>query len=355
MDGRAEIEPVRALRRAVAVTAVAIVLIVQIVLVGCATPRHDDVSHDRPEPMDVPAERPVPNEDTRSDAPVPDALLFVTAHVNERSAPYYPLEGLAGLAFHDDGTLYVCDETAGRIHGWASFENRWFAFDTPGGRFFRPVDVAVDGFHVLVLDEDARELQRFDMAGVFLDRLVDFRYLDPGYDRVPTALDVDVDGGVVVCDGREGQVLQLDSYLSLRHVVGMPGSHREQFREPDGVVIQRDGSFVVSDRGNRRLQRFNRMGSFTDATDGTLDLDNVMLTPQGIDRDGYDNLFVADPAAGALHVFDPDLRHLFSVSHEMGLQAALESPVDVAVGPDGLVAVADRGRQAVVVYRILYR
>jgi len=285
---------------------------------------------------------------------VPLGLEFLRIFENERSAPYFPFEGIGGVAFYGDGTLYVCDEKGGRVHGHDPSTGDWFQFDTPGTRFFRPVDLRIDQFSVLVLDMDGRDLLRYDLAGVFLDRLIEFSYLDPGYDRLPSAFDVDLDGGMVFTDAAEDQVLVLDQFLELRHVVGVPGSHPEQFREPSGVAFLRDGSFVVADRANRRLQHFNRLGYHKRTVGGEWDRDNVMLTPQGLDTDAEGNLFVADPAAGVIHILTPELDYLFAVGSELGLLAAPVAPIDVAVGPDDQLAVSDRERQAVIVYRIRY-
>ncbi|HPF35051.1 MAG TPA: NHL repeat-containing protein [Candidatus Krumholzibacteria bacterium] len=285
----------------------------------------------------------------------PAELQFLTAYENETSAPYYPLEGLAGVAYARDGSLYVCDELGGRVHVWSPAEGAWFQLDSPGSRFYRPVDVHLDGFQAWVLDMDGRELLRFGPGGSFLDRLVDFRYLNPGYDHVPVAFDVDVDGSVVVVDPSESMALLLDSFLGLRFTVGRPGPHREQFDAPSGVAFLSDGGFVVSDRGNRRLQRFNRLGTYDGEAGGADAVGNPLLTPQGVERDVWDNLFVADPAAAAVHVYDADLRHLFSLGADAGLREGPETPIDVAVGPDDLLAVSDRGRGAVLIYRILYQ
>ena len=285
---------------------------------------------------------------------VPMGLELLRVFENERSAPYYPIEGIGGVAFYGDGTLYFCDEKGGRIHGHDASTDAWFQFDKPGTRFFRPVDIRIDQFSVLVLDMDGRDLLRYDLGGVFLDRLIEFNYLDPGYDRRPSSFDVDLDGGMVFTDAAEDQVLVLDQYLELRHVVGVPGSHPEQFREPSGVVFLRDGSFVVADRANRRLQHINRLGYHKRTIGGEWDPRNRMLTPQGLDTDAEGNLFVADPAAGVIHILTPELDYLFAVGSELGLQAAPVAPIDVAVGPDDQLAVSDRERQAVLVYRIRY-
>jgi sugar lactone lactonase YvrE len=288
------------------------------------------------------------------DRAVPVGLEFIRIFANERSAPYFPIEGIGGVAFYGDGTLFFCDEKGGRIHGHDPNSDAWFQFDSPGGRFFRPVDIRLDQFSVLVLDMDGRDLLRYDLGGVFQDRLIDFTYLDPGYDRAPTAFDVDLDGSMIFADGGEDQILLIDSHLELTHTFGVHGSHPEQFREPSGVAYLRDGSFVVADRANRRLQHFTRLGYYERTIGGEFDRDNRLLTPQGLAVDADGNLFVADPAGGMIHVYSPGLDFLFTAGSDLGLLAAPTAPIDVAVGPNDQLAVTDRGRQAVLVYRIRY-
>lgn len=289
------------------------------------------------------------------DVPVPASLQFLLAYENVRSAPYFPLEGVAGVAWYDDGTLYLCDEKGGRVHGYSEVDDLWFQFDNPGSRFFRPVDIRIDHFKALVLDMDDRSLLRYDLGGAYQDLLVNFRQLDPAYDRQPSSFDVDLDGRLAFTDGAQDQVLLLDSFLNLQPAIGGPGSHREQFDDPSGIVFLRDGGFVVADRGNRRLQTFTRLGYPDRIVGGEWDTHNPMLTPQGVDIDADGNLFVADPAAGAIHVYDHDMNHLFSAGSELGLLAAPTAPIDVAVGPGDRLAVSDRGREALLVYRIVYR
>ena len=314
-----------------------------ILLAGCAGP--------------PPAGRPAPDRAPGEGQswPIAADLAFVTVYENVRDAAYFPVEGIAGVVFAQDGTLIFCDEKGGRIHALDPVDLTWYQFDSPGNRFFRPLDVRVDQFNILVLDADGPDLLRYELGGVFLDRLVDFTYLDPGYRRRPVAFDVDVDGRMAFADPGEEQIVLLDEYLSLNQSVGGPGSHDEQFSGPSGVAFLDDGGFVVADRGNRRLQRFNRLGYLVNATAGEFDRDNPLITPQGVAVDPYGNIFVADPVAGAIHAYDEDLRHLFTLGSELGLLASPEAPIDLAVGPDDILAVTDRSRQALLIYRIEYR
>jgi len=287
--------------------------------------------------------------------PIPYQFDFVDIFDNVRSAPYFPIEGIGGVAFGDDGTLYFCDAKGGRVFGQDPVSLDWFQFDAPGRRFYQPVDVRVDGFNVLVLDLDAQTLLRYDLGGVFLDRLLNFVHLDPGYNRYPSAFDIDLDGRMVFTDGAEDQAFMLDSFLQPQEAIGEPGSHQEQFNQPSGVAYLPAGGFVVADRGNRRLQYFSRLGYFDGLVGGEFDVENPLLTPQGIDIDDWGNVFVADPAGGAIHVFTAARELSFSLRGELGLVASPEAPIDVALGPDDLVAVSDRGRQAILIYRIFYR
>ncbi|MFH1842366.1 MAG: NHL repeat-containing protein [bacterium] len=293
-------------------------------------------------------------DDVTRPGTTPIRVDFLYAFENEIQAPYYPIEGIGGLAYARDGTLIFCDEKGGRVHALEPAGGEWYLFGSSPSRPYRPVDVRVDGFSILLLDMGSRLLLRYDLNGVFQDRLLSFSHFDPTVERLPTAFDVDVDGRVVFCDANENQVLLLDSFLSLRQTIGEPGSHREQFSDPSGVAFLPDGGFVVADRGNRRLQRYSRLGYFETVIGGEFDLQNPCLTPQGIACDGFGNVFVADPAARSVHVYSRSLSFLFSIGADLGLLAAPEIPIDVAVGPDDLLAVADRERSAILVYRIVY-
>ncbi|MFO7652522.1 MAG: NHL repeat-containing protein [Candidatus Krumholzibacteriia bacterium] len=284
----------------------------------------------------------------------PVSLEFVRVYENERNAPYYPLEGLVAVGFGRDGTLVLADDKRGRVFGFDPERVVWYEFDTAGVRPYRPVDVVVDGFSVWVLDAGSRLLHRFQLGGAFQDRLLNFRNIDPADDTLPTAMAVDRDGRLVVTDGVEEQVLIFDPFLALTQRVGGPGRHDEQFQQPAGVAFLPDGSFVVSDQGNARLQRFNRLGFWEATYGGEWAVDNPLRTPQGLAADHHGNVFVADPAAGAVHVIGPGGDFLHSAARDLPLAAVFQAPVDVAVGPDDLLAVADRARAAVLIFRILY-
>jgi len=282
------------------------------------------------------------------------ALEFLYAFENEAQAIYYPLEGLAGCTYSPEGTLIVCDEKRGKVYGLDGTSLKWYEFDTPSSRLYHPVDVQVDGFKVLTLDMGGNTINRFDLSGAWQDQILKISNLDPGYSKQSSAFAVDRDGRMAIADVSSQQLLLLDTFLNVTMRVGEPGIGADQFNDPSGIVFLPDGSFVVSDRGNRRLAWYGRLGFFEATIGGDYDLNNPFVAPQGLDCDRFGNLFVADPGSGLIHVLDQRLRHSFSAGDGYSLPGTPMGPISVAVGPDDQLAVTDRIRSAVLVYRIIY-
>lgn len=284
----------------------------------------------------------------------PLAAEFQYAFTNVVTAEYFPFDGLADVEWGEDGSLVVCDASRGRVHVMDPRTRTWAGLDNPGVRGFRPLAAEVDGFKVLVLDGTSRAIYRYDLDGAYQDRIVDLSTIDPAYETTPRDFDLDRDGRMVIVDVGEQQVLMLDTFLAVQGRVGYPGPHREQFDEPAGVCYLPDGGFMVADTGNRRLQRFNRLGYGVAMIGGTFDPDNPFVAPQGVAADRWGNVYVADVAAGVVHVVDGRDEVMLTIGPDQALEGSLLAPVSVAVGPDQQLAVADRERHAVLVYRLIY-
>ncbi len=192
----------------------------------------------------------------------PVGATLVHAYENDASQLYYPIEGIGGCEYSAEGTLIFTDEKRGKVYGMDGGTRRWTEFDTAGSRPYQPVDVVVDGFKVMILDMGGGQVNRHDLNGAFLDVLVDIRRVDPVIQTSPTALAVDRDGRMVIADLAQQQVLLLDTFQNLNMRVGDPGTMQDQFADPSGLCFLPDGSFLVADRGNRRLARYGRLGFF---------------------------------------------------------------------------------------------
>jgi sugar lactone lactonase YvrE len=169
------------------------------------------------------------------------------------------------------------------------------------------------------------------------------------------AFAVDRDGRMAIADPAQQQVLLLDAFQNLIMRVGNPGTMPDQFREPSGVAFLPSGGFLVADRGNRRLARYGRHGFFEGLIGGDGDPGNPFFAPEGLDADRFGNVFVADAGQGTVLVLGKRLMLDFAFGRDEPGGGRLVAPVDVSVGPGDLLAVTDRERAAVLVYRILYQ
>jgi len=325
--------------------------ILLVLLIGCA-PVQDYETHDPAAslPTDgLAAPRPGTSVAT---------LKFLYAFENEPGAFYYPIEGIGGCEFSAEGTLIFTDQKRGKVYGLDGGTRRWYEFDAPFSRPYQPIDVTVDGFKVLVLDLGAGRVTRYDLNGAYLDVLVEIRQVDPVIQTSPSAFAVDRDGRMIIADSAQQQVLMLDTFQNLNMRIGDPGSMPDQFDDPSGLAYLPDGSFMVADRGNRRLARYGRLGFFEGVVDADATGKNPFLAPGGMDADRFGNLFVADPGFGVVHVLGRRLDYEFTFRGEdnsgLSSEGELSAPLDVSVGPDDLLAVTDRDRAAVLVYRIIY-
>ena len=101
----------------------AAVLVIVAVICGCGP----EGGYDGPPPGGGEAAR-------RDPTNVPSGVSLRFLFENLRSASYFPLDGLAGVDWGEDGTLVVCDEARGRVHGLDPRTQLWFEFDLPPAR-----------------------------------------------------------------------------------------------------------------------------------------------------------------------------------------------------------------------------
>jgi DNA-binding beta-propeller fold protein YncE len=165
---------------------------------------------------------------------------------------------------------------------------------------------------------------------------------------------IDRDGRIAIADAANHQVLLTGPFLELETVVGEYGSFESQLQEPRGICFGVEGVLYVSDRGNRRVQAFDRTGFLLAATASVDDSDPPFVAPSGMATDRYGNVYVCDTGSSEIIVLTPDLVELARVGGPGLRDGNLERPVDCAIGPDGHLFVVDVGREALVVYEIIY-
>ena len=253
----------------------------------------------------------------------------------------------------EDGRVFLADLGTQRVHWWESDGLYAGQLDTPGQEM-RPIDLAHAGFQLFVLDRVGNQILRFNRDGAYRDVYLPLDDISTRGPLDPSALAVDRDGRLAIADLSRSEVLVTSPFLDLEVRVGEWGSFEGQLAEPRGVAFGREGVLYVSDRGNRRVQAFDRTGLLLAASKSIDDVDPDFIAPSGLACDWRGNVFVADTGAGRVKVLTPDLRLMLEIGGDGPLASQLKRPVDCVVSDDGLLYVSDPGADQVVVYRLVY-
>ncbi len=164
-------------------------------------------------------------------------------HGSDRGRLKKPSSVAVGL----DGRVYVADTGNSRVQVFTSEGILLCEFGTKGeGLLKKPVRVEVDAAdNVYVLDSGSERLSKFDAAGKFTRSMEcsgrDFAIDDYGFFYV-----LDSKSGRVIEQGPDGAVLGR---------FGSSGSGAGQYRKPQGIAAASDGTLIILDTGNSRVQK----------------------------------------------------------------------------------------------------
>lgn len=247
-----------------------------------------------------------------------------------------------------DGNLLIADRSPGQVVHFILASDRAVEFQQPpSGSGFYPADLKPSGFFVYVVDPVARAVLRFYKSGSYLDVLIDLNAAFPGRRVTPFGLDVDGSGRIAMTDVKNHAVIIFNPYLDVELQFGSFGRFAGQLDTPEGVFFTPNNMILVTDSGNRRVQLFDPDGGFVRMVPSDAAA-NPMRHPRRAVMDESGHIFVADPEAGQVFVFD-ETGALSRSIHPDG--AARFSPTGVAVTPAGLLYVTDTANSTLYAFR----
>lgn len=171
--------------------------------------------------------------------------------------------GTQRLAVSPGGFVYVSDTGTKRIQkfdGNGNFVRAWGGPGDGGGRFTEPIHIASsqDGF---VYVAEPHRIQKFDENGVFLAEW-GTQGPAPGQFNSIKAIATDGTGFVYAVDAFPVRVQKFDSNGNfVTQWVEGEGDGMDLFRLPSGMVIEDDGSILISDGNGHRVRRLTQLGT----------------------------------------------------------------------------------------------
>ena len=122
------------------------------------------------------------------------------------------------------------------------------------------------------------------------------------------------------------------------------GPGNDQLAQPDDVEFLKDGSMLVSDVNNNRLQLYSRDGRYL-RTIGAEDLHlGGEITPTGISRDAEGFIYVSCEGAGVIVRLNPDLSYDRTIGRHCAIRDTeyyCPGNSDCLITPQGIVVSAE--------------
>lgn len=160
----------------------------------------------------------------------------------------------------------------------------------------------------------------------------------------PRAAAVDARGRILVAEARGDRVSVFEPDGTRAGSFGRRGSGSGELVRPGGLALGPQDRVVVADTGNHRLQVFDAEGASRAILGRLGSGPGELHTPLGVAADS-ERIVVADSGNGRVQVFGWDGRWRAQLG-----AGELARPVDVALGADGEVYVADADRHRIARY-----
>jgi len=157
--------------------------------------------------------------------------------------------------------------------------------------------------------------------------------------REPRGVAVSPDGTIVVADFGNRRVQRVGADLRPLGTFGTQGDAPGEFRDPCGIAVDSAGNVWVADTWNHRIQKFTEDGRPLEEWRADL------WGPRGIAVTADGTVYVTDTGHGRVVRFTPS-----GEPHVLIDGDALDNPVGIAVDTRGEIFVADAGHQRIAVF-----
>jgi len=265
----------------------------------------------------------------------------------------------------DESILYAVDRDGNRIQAFDKNGTFLFSFGELGtgdGQFHVPygIDVDADG-NVWAADRANHRVQKFDSKGNFILKFGNDNgksSSEPGKFDNPRHVRVDADVKYVyVADSKNNRISQFTTNGTFVREIGELGTKQGEFDLPTTIEIDSEGNFIVNERGNERIQKFNSNWKPLLMWGKKGSGDSQFCHTEHIAVDKYDNIYVTDPQSDPgcsqqprVLKFNSQGQFITKWGSYGKADGQFVDPEHLAVDSEGRVYVSDRKKENIQVF-----
>ena len=265
-----------------------------------------------------------------------------------------------GVAVDAQGNIYVADTNNHRVQVFDStgkYLRDWGSQGEGAGQFNEPWGIAVDAQgNVYVADTWNYRVQKFDGQGKFLEQWGTngdsggSADMLPGQFYGPRAVALAADGTVLVMDTGNKRIQRFTVDGEFMAGYGGFGAGDGQLWEPVGLAVDGGGNVYVADTWNRRIQKFDANLRYVSQWDIATWAGESVVNKPYVAVDGAGNVYASDPEGYRVLKFTGQGEFVMSLG-EFGVDASrFNLPMGVAVDGQGRLLVADSGNHRIMVF-----
>jgi DNA-binding beta-propeller fold protein YncE len=257
-----------------------------------------------------------------------------------------------GVETDSAGKLYVVDTALKTVHVFDVAGSEYYEFTTKKAFLMSPIDIAIDDKrgYIYVSDSEQKCVKIFkDMGKVFVGEIG--REI---FER-PTGLAVnEKTSELLVVDTLSASILRYDlDDNRFKGILGGDGPEAGKFHYPTNIFVTKDGTILVSDSLNFRVQVFSPTGKFLTMFGSEGDKAGYFTRPRGVAADSDGNIYVVDALFDNVQIFNSQGRLLMAFGDHGNGYGEFWLPTGIFIDQNDTIYISDSYNKRIQIFEYL--